>query len=71
MMMEMNIKNIIAAISSSVRKLKSRVSFSQLKPILDIFLRGVSCPQHIVKFHISLIPLALKSYVGPRHNSGG
>jgi hypothetical protein len=34
------------------QKLKSRVSFVQLKPILDLFLRGFnlsSCPQHSLK----------------------
>jgi hypothetical protein len=36
-------KNIAAAVSSC-QKLKSRASFIQLKPILDIYLRGFSLP---------------------------
>jgi hypothetical protein len=49
-------KYITAAISSC-QKLKSRVSFTQPKPILDIFSRGFSlssCPQ---------LPLAPKSHL--------
>jgi hypothetical protein len=43
-------------------KLKSRVSFIQLKPILDIFLRGFSlssCPQHSLKALLLLNPMCL------------
>jgi hypothetical protein len=49
--MKINNKKITAAISSC-QKLKSMVTFIQLKPILDIPLRGFSlpsCPQHSLK----------------------
>jgi transcription initiation factor IIE alpha subunit len=44
------------------QRLKSRVSFTQQKPILDIFLSGFSlssCPQH----SLTVSPLALESHV--------
>jgi hypothetical protein len=48
------------------QKLKSRVSFIQLKPVLDIFLRGFSlssCPQHGLKVLLLLTPTYLLKYV--------
>jgi hypothetical protein len=53
------------AISSSV-KLKSRVSFVQLKPMLDIVLQDFSlssCPQHSQKVLLLLNPMYLLKYV--------
>jgi hypothetical protein len=47
-------------------KLKSRVSFIELKPILDIFLHGFShssCPQHSLKVLLPLNPICLLKYV--------
>jgi hypothetical protein len=47
-------------------KLKSRVSFIQLKPILDILLHGFSlssCPQHSLKVLLLLNPMCLLKYV--------
>jgi hypothetical protein len=47
-------------------QLKSRVSFSQMKPILDIFLCGSSlssCPQHSLKVLLLLNPTCLLKYV--------
>jgi hypothetical protein len=44
------------------QKLKSRVSFIQLKPILDILLRGFSlssCPQHSLKVLLPLLKYVL------------
>jgi hypothetical protein len=51
---------------SLFQKLKSRASFIQLKPILDIFLRVFSlsnCPQHSLKVPLALIHLAPKCRV--------
>jgi hypothetical protein len=48
------------------QKLKSRVSFIQLKPVLDIFLRGFSlfsCPQHSLKLLLLLNAMCLLKYV--------
>jgi hypothetical protein len=48
------------------QKLKSWSPFIQLKPILDIFLRGFSpssCPQHSLKVLLLLNPMCLLKYV--------
>jgi hypothetical protein len=53
------------------QKLKSRVSFIHLQPVLDIFLRGFSlsnCPQHslkvlLVQSLLLLNPICLLKYV--------
>jgi hypothetical protein len=48
------------------QELKSRVSFIQLKPILDISLRGFSlssCPQHSLKVLLLLNPVCVLKYV--------
>jgi hypothetical protein len=44
------------------QELKSRVSFIQLKPVLDIFLRGFSlssCPQHSLRVLLLLNAMCL------------
>jgi hypothetical protein len=59
---EENQRNITASVSSC-QKLKSRISFIQLKPILDIFLRGFSLstsPQHSLKALLLLNPMCPK-----------
>jgi hypothetical protein len=64
--MKMNKKNIIAAISSSVRSSNASLPSSSSSQSWDIFLRGFSlssCPQHSLQVLLHLNPTRLLKYI--------